>query len=488
MAIFTAIYSASIKVTGSWVDVTDLVLELSGSNEATRNADNALSFGDSSETRISVRGLLDLMAYTWEFTPFKAEFGMDGPAVQVFNGVITARDNTLDDVTFTCEGFAVLAKNMKEYSRVFVHKPVATKTTASSVEDPDEPAYAAGPINWILWKSGGRPVEQDFSYPDAAFYYSCDRALIAPRFAWIAGENGWDEALKLVQASGGQLFQAADGTITYRQPYTIADNAPGSPYLFTTSAFKGFKQRQSTRQLMTKALCSFIPRFLRPTQDVAEDTTSRLIPGGETITFDIEPTWPLYNLEQASKGQLAASCFTMTFLGGRGAVLNTDYTHTLIITAQRISLTIENLTTRPMELAKVVLRGQPITAGEAGSVSYGSGTAVKEIASGNPYIQSALDGERLCQLYMAFYGDAHPLRTLSGCVYNPDRVIGEIVELSIDELGLSAVPHVIVAIRHSQTGAEMEVDLVEIEGIHKTSDFFIVGRNYTGVSSKLVGY
>lgn len=144
--------------------------------------------------------------------------------MQVFNGVITARDNTLDDVTFTCEGFAVLAKNMKEYSRVFVHKPVATKTTASSVEDPDEPAYAAGPINWILWKSGGDQLSRIFLIQMPRFTTPAIGRSLPPICL-----DCWREWLgRSVEARAGEwwsAFQAADGTITYRQPYTIADNA-----------------------------------------------------------------------------------------------------------------------------------------------------------------------------------------------------------------------------------------------------------------------
>lgn len=200
MAVFSAVYSASIQVAGVWTTVTSTILDLSGSNEATLNPDNALAFGDSSQTRITVRAKLALQTYAWELVPFKATFGINGHSELAFHGVITGRERTIDELTFTCEGFAALLRNTKAYSPAFHRRPIATKTTAASVEDPDEPAYQAGPINWLLWQAGGRPVEQDSNptyVSEASFWYSCDHALLAPDWTWIAGENAWDEALKL---------------------------------------------------------------------------------------------------------------------------------------------------------------------------------------------------------------------------------------------------------------------------------------------------
>src|SRR6266511_3258261 len=172
MSVHTAVYLAEIYSVGSWVDVTSSILEISGSNEATVNSDNALAFGDSSDTKISIKAKLALQSYTWALTPFRVTYTIDGNTQQAFAGVITERERTLNDLTFSCEGFAALIRDTKAYSPMFYLRPVATKTTVASVEDPTDPDYVAGPLNWLMWQAGGRPYEQDFTYTSPKFYYS----------------------------------------------------------------------------------------------------------------------------------------------------------------------------------------------------------------------------------------------------------------------------------------------------------------------------
>ena len=482
MAIYTAVYAAYIYSGGSWVDVTSSVLDVTGSAEATLNTDNALAFGDSSQSRISVRGKLALQSYTWSYTPFRVKYGMNGDTpTKEFQGVITERERTLSDLTFTCEGYAALIHNVKAYSPMFYNRPVATKTTVASVEDPTDPSYVAGPINWLLWQAGGRPLEQDVTYPSATFYYSLDQAMFAPPFAWFAGEDGWSECLKLVQAAGGQIYQNTDGTIVYRQPFVIAEGSPS--FAFTMSDFADLRERTSARKTMDTATVSFIPRELRPTQDVAEDTTTRVIQAGEAITFEVEPKWPLYSMEA-----FTSDSFSICFLTGNQATFSTDYTVTTTFAAQRITINVANQTSEPLVFYKVTIRGMPILPLEAQSVTVGSGSSAKTICDGNPYIQTHADAEWLANLYLAFYGDNHPLRTISGAVYDADLDIGDIATITASPLSLSGVDHVVVAKRHSQTGAEMEVDLVEITGLPTSSDFFVVGTDYSASGAKLIGW
>jgi hypothetical protein len=489
MPVYSAIYYAAVLVGGVWEEITPAVLSIEGSVDTSGNRDAALAFGDSSTTRISLRSMLELQTYNWPLLPIKVVFSRNATTQQAFQGVITDRERGLEELTFTCEGYAALIRDVKAYSPAFHRRPVATKTTAASVEDPSDTAYVAGPINWLLWIAGGRPLEQDFNpaYANARFWYSLDQALIAPEWSWLAGENAWDEALKLVQASGGQLYQAPDGVIRYRQPYTIADGTSNGKS-FSKANVRTIRERQSSRQVMDTAIVSYVPRLLRPTQDVVTDDTPRFIQIGETISFDLEPQWPIASLEQASSGQLKPEALVVNLLSGiSAAVMDTDFSHTVTYTAQKVSITIMNLAIVPLALYKVTLRGQPIVAGEAGTVSIGSGTSIKTVCADNPYIQSREHAERLAHIYMDFYGDVRPIRTLAGCVFDPELAIGEAVSLSIPEWDLDSVWHVVVAIRHSQTGAEMELDVVEIAGLAKTSQHFIVGQDATGLT-KLIGY
>lgn len=489
MAVYTAIYTAELYDAG-WQDVTAYILDVQGGNEATPNSDNALAFGDSSQSRLTARARLPMQSYAWKLSPFRITYGMDALTAKAFHGVITSRDRSLDDLTLECEGYAALIRDVKEFSPAFHRRPVATKTTASSVEDPDDTSYRGGALNWLLWTAGGRPLEQDFDadyVTDAKFWYSLDQALLAPEWSWIAGENAWEEALKLVQASGGQLYQAPDGTIVYRQPYMIGDGA-ASGRAYNTSNFKTIRERQASRQTMTKALVFFIPRFLRPTQDVVTDDTERLIQVGETITFDLEPQWPIYTLEVQSAGQLKPEALIVNLLSGFSpAVMDTDFSHTVSYSAAKVSISITNLASSGLVVSKVTLRGQPIIAGEAGNVTVGADGTTKTVADQNTYIQSLDHAERLANIYLDFYADAHPLRTISGVVLDPELEIGDVVTLTVAEWSLDTVEHVVVTIRHSQTGAEMELDLVEIDGLPKTSDHFIVGEDATGLT-KLLGY
>jgi hypothetical protein len=70
-------------------------------------------------------------------------------------------------------------------------------------------------------------------------------------------------------------------------------------------------------------------------------------------------------------------------------------------------------------------------------------------------------------------------------VYDPDRDVGETVSLTSTRWSMSAVAHLIVAKRHSETGIVAGYDLVPVAGLPKTSDFFIVGStSYTGQTKK----
>lgn len=496
MSIATAIYSASIYSGGSWVDVTSSILAISGSAEASQSSDNALAFGDFSDTRIAVVAALALQSYTWGRTPFKVTFTVNGTAAEAFHGVITERERTLSDLTYTCEGFAALLRDTKVYSPLFYRRPVATKTTAASVEDPSNIAYVAGPLNWLMWQAGGRPAEQDYVYPSAAFYYSFDFALLAPDWAWLAGEDGWSEGLKMVQAAGGQLYQGPDGIIHYRNPYAIADGSVGA-FAYTLSSFADLREQQSSRHVATQFTVPFIPRALRPIQDVAEDTTPRFIPAGEQAIFSVEPKWPLYTLDTqsglvrapldgSSISDLRSEDLTIVTALDAAATQGVDYFCSVVFAAQRLAVTITNLSTWPIAIYKVKLRGQPILPDEAGSVTVGSGTVAKTAAEGNPYVQTRQHAERLASLYLAFYGAAHPLRSVSGLLFNPALTIGALGTLTA--LDLSAVAHVVSAIRHSETGVKMDVDLVEIAGLHALSEFYIIGTDYSAASSKILGY
>src|SRR6185312_16223160 len=138
-------------------------------------------------------------ANTGYFVPIRYTTWMDADTSKTFTGIIIRRTRDMNKMTLDATGMKALIAATKAYSPSFPRRPVATKTTASSIENPATAGYIAGQINYLLWASGGRPYEQSGSYPLATFYYSCDHAILSPDWSWAAGEDSWAECLQLAK-------------------------------------------------------------------------------------------------------------------------------------------------------------------------------------------------------------------------------------------------------------------------------------------------
>jgi hypothetical protein len=485
MAIASASYTVEWKPGASWVDITASVLEVRGGNELTGNPDNALAFGDSSDSTAAITTTASLASTAWARTPIRITFTINGVAAKAFAGIVLERQREGTTLHFSCTGYAELIRATKAYSAPFALRPVATKTTASSSEDPSSGSYSAGLINWIFWQAGGRPLEQNFNttYQAAAkFWYSCDQAALAPLWTWAAGEDGWAECQKLAQASGGQVFQASDGTVMYRQPYGYADSAP--LYTFDTSVYEAEPSEQaSAAKVTTSVRCSYVQRAERPMQRIAEDSTPKIIWPGRTEVITVEPSWPITELER-NGSSLTADALQMTIGAGEKAILGTHYTATVVAAAQQITITITSIAAYALQLWGYVLKGKPIMASEGGSVVVGSGTEQRSIDD-NPYIQTAEHAKRLASLYLLYYATPRPLRTIKHCVYDPNRTVGEVVSLTIPEWSITAQPHLITSIQHDETGLFADYQLAYVGDLPKASDYFQIGPSYAGQNKKI---
>lgn len=499
MSVHTVDFEVWVKLAGIWTDISASVLSVDVANETSGNKDNALAFGDSSDARATVELPVALALSIPDDTPIRIIFTVGGTTEDVFSGVVRRQDGDLNKARLECESFKALISTTRAHSRAFYRRPVATKTTATSIENPATPGYRAGLINWILWMAGGRPAEQDLDYPNATFYYSCEQAIIAPDWTWAAGEDGWAEALKLCQASGGQLYIARDGVVTYRQPLSFPNGSATftfsravATYGASSGWFTDATYQTSSDQRATKITCSYTPRQLRPVQPVVEEDKPRLLENGKITEYELLPRWPLYDLEYApgSDSQLAASCFKITYFDGTEVVQSpTDgYAHAIEWTAQRIVLTISNTSDWPFVIHRVNLRGEPITAGEPASVTVGSGTIERNVADGNPLVQTENQALRLAEMTLAFHSASRPLRTLTGCPPDIDRYEGETVNLTIPEWSLLDAAHLIVAMRRDDSNGQYSYDLVPVDGLPRTDEFYLVGTtDYTGANLK-VGY
>lgn len=499
MAVVTASTLVEWLVSGSWVDITSSVQHVPDSvSQLTGGSDNPLAFGDSAESTCQVE-VIDTLTAGADVTgrPIRVTFGINGSTVRAFVGSIQEQAEESNDatVTFSCVGASEQIRVSKAYSPALYLRPAATQTTALSVEDYTNPAWQAGLMNYVLFRAGGRPYDQAGSYPGAAFYYDLDQAVLTPTWAWVAGEDGWAELQKLAQAAGGQLYQDTLGVVRYKSPLSIVGNSP--TFTFDNTIYKSARRSRKRGQLATKVIVSYLPREARPLQQILDDTTPRLIHDGETITFTLEPQWPLKSLE-INSGTTDIQGFTGSENLGTQALIVTDltgeaiaqgvsgYAHQLTCAAQRITISVTNFADRPIVLWRVVLRGEPITAGEAGNVEAGSGTAERQV-SDNPYIQSKHHATRLANLILTFYASARAAVELSDCVYDPARTVGEVVGFTASRWSVSGVSHVITRIAPKETGAKADYTIVPVAGLPAVGDYYTVSAS-AQAGPKLVAF
>lgn len=491
MSIHTSNYLVEWNPTGaSWDDITAYALEVSG-DFSTTGRGSGIAFGDSSDAGATIvvdptGGGGDLRAQPWAYTPIRVQFDVDAQTARGVAGIVLDWDDDGDRVTFSVVGYKQLISTVRVYSPLFLWRPIATKTTVSSIDDPTDPDYAAGPLNWLLWQAGGRPFEQAGSYTSAAFYYSLSQAPIAPRYAWIAGEDGWEEALRLVRAAGGQLYQRPDGVIAYVSPLSIA----GGSALFSLSQadYAEISRNGSARDVVSTYTSSYVPRVLIGMQEIVSDTEARVVAVGQTILIELEPQYPILSLETATGGaQLLPDAISATSFDGTQVSQGTHYDHTLDVQAQKITITIENVGALPFVIERITLRGTPVVPGETGSVTVGSGSPTLSLEQ-NPYIQSRSHAQRLARMALDFYDEPRPVITATGVLYDPENhQVGHAGTLTEPRWGLSSAPVVLLGVQHDETGVRASLDLVETTGIPKLADYFLVSTT-AQVATKRIGY
>lgn len=485
----TADYLIELYYSAAWHAVADSdVLEASGDWQISGNRNNAISFGDDTDTTFSARFTSTVWSHLAHLLPIRYTTTNSGDTTaRTFTGVVTQQHRTLDDCDVQADGMKVLIAATKIYSPMLVRRPVATKTTTSSVEDPTNGAYKGGLINYALWQCGGRPNAQSGSYPSAVFYYDCDHAIIAPDYSWLAGEDTWSECLKLAQAAGGQMYQDASGVVRFKQVLGYAGASATDS--IGMSDYATIESTTDPDVLQgNKWTCQYTPRRRLGTQQVADDTTPRHVEPGESVTIVIEPQNPIVSLETQPGGtQLKSDALVVATQDGARIAQGSGYTHTLSITAARVTIVVTNAGSKAFTVWRVTLRGDPVVATEAGSVSSGSGSVERQIES-SPYVQSRAHAQRLCDMYATFYGTARSNVSVRGCVHKPSRYVGQTVSLSCSAWGMTNVAHVILDIKHDDTGNSADYELANVADLPDSSGFFIVGTSYSGSDVKFLGW
>jgi hypothetical protein len=166
------------------------------------------------------------------------------------------------------------------------------------------------------------------------------------------------------------------------------------------------------------------------------------------------------------------------------------YTHTVAVTAARITITVTNASGKPFTIWRLKLRGDPIVAGEAGSAYSDSGASpvVERVLEQSVYIQTRTAAQRIADMTLAFFGAARPTIIVRGCVHKPSRVVGGALLLTCAAWSMSAVKHVILGIEHAQTGMTADYTLAYVEDLPKTDDFFVIGTTYSSGDNRKLGW
>lgn len=486
MAVDPSAYSIEYKPASSWIALPAGALQAITVRTPASGGDHPLLFGDDAraEASFTVRG--NAITDQLRDTPFRIKFSRASVEAFAHVGGLYDLTRNLGTVQIKTKGFADRIARTKAFSPAFYRRPIATKTSGASIEDPSNISYRAGLINYLFWQAGGRPAAQDSLYPSAPFYYRCDQALDRPEWSWTAGDNAYQACQELAQAIGGQIYQAEDGVVVYRNPLSFA----GASSSFSIGA-GGYGGDMSyvwvAPGVADSYLCQYMGRAARPVQEVYNEQPGDTIAVGETRTFDLDLRLPIAQLETApsSPNTLKTDALNIAFFDGSLVPLSMSggYLHTVAITAQRVTLTITNYATRPFKIHRITLRGTPIAATEGGSARYGSGMA-KSIPQ-SVFIQSRAQAERIVRWYGVYLGQPRKVFSFTA-PFDPAKKVGDRGTLSVSEWGLSSLPVVIIDRDLQEDGRLCKYRMVDATGIPVASEYFLVGSsNYAGQTRKV---
>jgi len=489
-------YQVEIDQGSGYTTITAATVKsIGGTLETTSNLDNAFAFGTISVATASVEIADSVVISGWKRAKIRIRFGFStSDKVVAFEGIITKRQHVGLMYQYECAGFDYIIARKKVYTEVFYRRPIATKTTASSLEDHTIPGAVPGILNRLMFEIGGRPYEQPAyaTDPDFKFWYSFDESIVKPRYAWISGEDAWEEAFRLVRAAGGQLYQDTDGVIYYRQPLSFGYVASGATlYEFDESTYKNITEDASTVEDITTVKASFVERVIQPFQEVYSSTSAVLIPAGEVVNIPLEMQYPVYQYAQNITPQKILASGTgvqATFLDGRDASKTSGFTVAIDAkTASILDLTFTNGTSEPIAINKIIIEGRPITPGSERTVTYDGGEGAELMLEDNMYVQGYAQAFRLVHMFYDFYSTNRGIITLTEVGFDPDRYLGEVVEVTYSAWGLNNARHRIIGIDYTN-GATMDVKLAPIEGLPTRDDVFIVNTTYTNTTVKKVSY
>lgn len=464
----------------AWVAIGDsYVVDVTAAFAADDGGAQPLGFGASVGVSGSLTLTSDAPAWTWQRTPVRARFGFAGSdEVAGVWGVALDRRDTPADQTYTLGGIDDYIAGITLHSPMLIGRTAATATSVSSVDDPTDPVWQAGMINWILWQCGGRPLEQAAAYPAAVFYYTCQAAVMGPTYAWIAGDDPWQELARLCASCGGQLYQRPDGVIAYVNPLTLGGTASYTLDVETCTS------ETRTADLIAQVTVRSTTRAPQPFGLVYTDATPRLIAAGATVSVTIAPDTPVVSWYTTDGSHVHADHIRIVDYIGQPVTSGVTVTMPTQ-DAARATIQVANSRSDHVVVARLTLYGTALAVvGEAETV-IGSGTPQTTFEAVN--VQDATHAARIGTMIRDFYQVARARRSVSGIGYDPDRVVGEVITLTCDQPAVSGA-HRVSRLTPTNAGASMDVDLVDVSGLPVLGDFFLVDTVYSGSDTRKAGY
>lgn len=503
----TITYSAQYRTGGAWVTFPG-VLRVRTRVETTDGGGGPFRFGASVLPSATIECGPAAPTTGWYRAPFRAliQVTVDGvahPQEEVFTGLLTRRVPGPWGVTFEAAGAEQWVKRARVRTPLRVWRPLATATTLTSVEDPTASGYPGGLLNEIFWKSGGRPDAQRGSYPTARFYYACDGTSVVPEYSWIDGDNAWEQALRLAEAAGGQVYQDSRGILRYVNPLRLAESTP-SPLIVTDAGphasgkvlYDGEVQvEEDLEAAYNAAVCRFQRRALQPPQEVYQSTDHfDLEPSGSaagSTTRDLAASWPVRWRTEAGDVDYR---ITVVACYDDGTAVTPTVT-VLEESAMALAVTITNPSaSRPIHVSKITVTGRPITVLQEGIARYvgprfdANGEEDVEIRlNDSEYTQREGAALRRARMAVIFDGSPRPVYRVRGAFYLPGITVGQYVLFSSARLGLVNVPCRIVDQELEESGERMALALASVAGLPALSGRFIVGQAYADTDVRRLG-
>lgn len=496
-------YRAQYKTSGSWVDFPG-VLSVETSLE-TSGGGGPLTFGAATLPRATIDCTAAAPSSGWRRAPVRVwhTVAIDGgsPVEElVFSGLLLRRrPGPSRGWSFTAGSWDQRIARARVRTPLRYYRPLATRTTATSVEDPESGAYRGGILNEIFWKAGGRPSDQTITYPSAEFYYSCDGTSVAPEWSWVDGENPWNEALTLAESAGGQIYVDAGGVVRYVNPLRLAEAVGGAPVIADRSGvatgailYDGeIEVDEDTEAAFNAATCSYKRRALQPRQEIYKARDPFAVEASADVTRELAMQWPILWRDLTT----GAAIYTVRVTACRydGAPV----TPTITVTgesAQLLELTITNPLAEPILIAEIAVDGRPVSVLQEGQARYvgakfdaNNAEDVERRLPESIYVQSQPAAARRARMAVELEGPPRPLYGLRNLPYTPGVAVGGYARLYNLALGLSDLPVRIVSRVIRESGRSMDLKVVDVSGIRTLAELWVVDEGYAGTDVRRNG-